>query len=398
MRLEHLSASEFRNLERVEIDFSPRFTILHGHNGAGKTNVLEALYLISTVRSFRSAELGPLVRHGQTQTRVEVTGRISGLGVTSTLCVTLERGTRSTRRAASADGKLVRSGAAFYGRLPAILFTPEDLNVLRGSPGGRRRFLDRVLFARDRAHIGDIQTYEKLLRSRNHVLRDADQARGTRDRDAMLEAYELRLSETGARIWTRRDQLVEELRGAVTEGFAQIHGKAPQADITYSSHVQGFLREQGRTEDAERATADVSARAQVLHRALQDRRGLDLMRGTTSLGPHRDDFEMTLNGQSAAKYASQGQSRALVLAFKIAELQTSRAALGRAPVLLLDDVSSELDPTRTGQLFQALAREVEQCVLTTTSPRFIPLPDELERSYLAVAGGVITTSGATLSG
>ena len=160
MQLLRLQARDFRNLEQVEIEFSPRFTVLHGHNGAGKTNVLEALYLISTVRSFRSAELGPLVRHDMGQARVEVTGRVPGLGVTSSLCVALQRGTRSTRRTAMADGKVIRSGAKFYGRLPAILFTPEDLGVLRGSPGGRRRFLDRVLFARDRAHISDIQTYE----------------------------------------------------------------------------------------------------------------------------------------------------------------------------------------------------------------------------------------------
>ena len=137
------------------------------------------------------------------------------------------------------------------------------------------------------------------------------------------------------------------------------------------------------------AVVDVPSRAAALLGALHERRALDLMRGTTSLGPHRDDFEMTLSGQSAAKYASQGQSRALVLAFKIAELKTSRAVLGRAPILLLDDVSSELDPRRTEQLFQALAGEVEQCVLTTTSPRYIPLPDELDRTYLAVADGTV---------
>lgn len=389
MQLTHLSASDFRNLARVEIDFGPRFTILHGRNGAGKTNVLEALYLISTVRSFRSSELGPLVRHGQALARVEVTGRIPGLGVRSTLSVKLNRSARSTRRTAMADGKVVRSGAAFYGRLPAILFTPEDLGVLRGSPGGRRRFLDRVLFARDRAHITDVQTYEKVLRSRNHVLRGADGQRSARDRDAMLSAYEIRLSESGARIWTRRVELLKSMRDAFSSVFQQIHGDQPRADINYVSHVTGFLQQRPDAGEA-LALVDVPSRAAALLGALHERRALDLMRGTTSLGPHRDDFEMTLNGQSAAKYASQGQSRALVLAFKIAELKTSRAALGRAPILLLDDVSSELDPRRTEQLFQALAGEVEQCVLTTTSPRYIPLPDSLDRTYLAVSDGAVT--------
>src|SRR5690606_29301156 len=171
--------------------------VLFGANGAGKTNILEALYLVATLRSFRSTDLGPLVRHDASEARVEVAGHDHLLGVKTRLAVHLTRTARQTRRTALADGKTVRSGPDFYGRLRAILFTPEDLGVLRGSPTGRRQFLDRALFARDRAHIADIADYDKLLRSRNRVLRGDDAGINQGQQDGLLDAYDAGLAATG---------------------------------------------------------------------------------------------------------------------------------------------------------------------------------------------------------
>ena len=346
--------------------------MLHGHNGAGKTNVLEALYLVGTLRSFRSADLGPLVRHGQPEARVEVRGLDPRVGITSKLVVQLTRTERATRRLAQADGKTVRSGLDFYGRLRAILFTPEDLGVLRGSPTGRRQFIDRVLFARERTHISDTQDYEKLLRSRNRVLRDEEGS--PRTRDDLLASYEVGLAEVGGRIWTRRERMLTDLHARFAAAFAGIHGAALPATMAYVSKV-GAL--------AGRAAQD------VLAQALRERRRNDIARGTTTVGPHRDDFDMQLGEQSASTYASQGQARALILAFKIAELQAARALTGEAPLLLLDDVSSELDPERSAQLFAALVREAGQCVLTTTAPHFIGLEAGEDCRYIEVKAGRI---------
>lgn len=352
--------------------------MLHGHNGAGKTNVLEALYLVGTLRSFRSADLGPLVRHGQSEARVEVSGIDPRVGITSRLVVQLSRGERQTRRLAQADGKTVRSGLDFYGRLRAILFTPEDLGVLRGSPNGRRQFLDRVLFARERTHISDIQDYEKLLRSRNRVLREEEGS--VRTRDDLLATYEVGLAEVGGRVWTRREALLSELHKRFTDAFTGIHGRSLAASVQYVSKV-GALGERTAQE--------------VLAGELRERRRHDIMRGTTTVGPHRDDFDMQLGDQSASTYASQGQARALILAFKIAELQAARELTGEAPLLLLDDVSSELDPERSAQLFAALVREAGQCVLTTTAPHFIGLPAGDDCRYIEVHGGRIEASAVS---
>lgn len=380
MLLHHLSLREFRNFAAADLDFGERFTVLHGPNGVGKTNVLEALYLVATLRSFRSPDLGPLIRHGASEARVEVSGQDLSLGLGTRLAVHLTRTARQTRRLALADGKTVRSGPDFYGRLRAILFTPEDLAVLRGSPTGRRQFLDRALFARDRAHLADIADYEKLLRSRNRVLRGEDAGIPKAQQDALLDAYDAGLAASGARIWLRRERLLTDLRAAFAETFAQIHGRHLEVSLTYASKL------------GVPAGDDPQA---VLLDALRAARRHDLVRGTTTVGPHRDDFEVRLDGQGAADFASQGQARALILAFKIAELQDARARSGEAPILLLDDVSSELDPQRSAQLFAALLREAGQCVLTTTAPHFIGLPAGGDCRYIEVERGRLKTAGAS---
>ncbi len=387
MLLSALSLRDYRNLAEAELSLGPGFTVLYGHNGAGKTNILEAMYLVSTLRSFRTSDLGVLVRHDAPAALVELQGHDPALGVSSTLEVRLERRGTSTRRVASADGKVVRSGAQFYGRVRAVLFTPEDLGVLRGSPTGRRQFMDRVLFARDRSHIADVQAYDKLLRSRNRVLRQGPEGPPPAERRQLLETYEAGLASTGARLWTRRVDLLADLQQRFSSAFTAIHGQVgerpegddPTATLTASLHYACKL---GQVPPQQREAA--------LSAGLLERRPLDERRGGTSVGPHRDDLHVLLDGQLAGNFASQGQSRALVLAFKLAEVQSARDSNQPPPLLLLDDVSSELDPRRTALLFRALGQQAGQCILTTTSPRFIDLPAQAKARRFKVDRGSVT--------
>jgi len=370
MRLRRLTLAGFRNFPGpVVVEFGPRFTVLWGHNGAGKTNILEGLYLVSTLRSFRTADLKAMLQRGCDHARVEVEGFDEELGIGTQLEVRIDRTARSTRRSARLDGKLIRSPTEFYGRVQAVLFTPEDLGILRGSPSGRRQFLDRVVFARDRAHIGDVQRYDKLLRSRNRVLKAEDQDQNPSERRRLLDTYDHGLADVGARIWGRRVELITELREPFARAFTQIHG---DEELRSGSFVSG-LRYRSRLTDDDSGVIDGAARRAALAEGLGAARGRDEAARRTTIGPHLDDLDVTLDGASAGEFASQGQARALVLAFKIAELRAARERGGRAPLLLLDDVSSELDPLRSARLFEALAAEVGQCVLTTTAAHHIEL-------------------------
>lgn len=373
MEVRRVRLRDYRNLPEATLELGDRFTVLFGHNGAGKTNVLEAVYLVGTLRSFRTSDTGSLVRRGQPGARVELEGQDLALDLPTQLSVRLERRGKSVRRTAEADGKVIRSAAQFYGRVRAIVFTPDDLNVLRGSPSSRRQALDRVVFARDRAHISDVQAYEKLVRSRNRVLR-GEVVDSAGSPEPLLDTYEGGIAEVGARIWTRRADAVSELSPRFQGNFDRVHGGEAAATVRYAAKLEDI-------EPQDRET--------TLRDRLRARRGDDRIRGVTTVGPHRDDLAFTLFGEDAGEYASQGQARALMLAFKLAELQTARDATEDPPLLLLDDVSSELDPTRTAQLFEVLSTEVRQCILTTTAAHHIALPEGSERRYYRVDSGTL---------
>lgn len=386
MQLRRLTLRDYRNIEGAQLELGAGFTVLWGHNGAGKTNVLEAVYLVSTLRSFRTSDTSSLVRWDAPGASIELEGYDASLGVSSNLTVRLERRGNGARRTAIADGKTVRAASQFYGRVKAVLFTPEDLAVLRGSPSGRRQFMDRVLFARDRGHITDVQAYEKLLRSRNQVLKDPAPLRSKGD---LLASYEAGLADVGARIWTRRDEMLADLGEPFADRFAGIHGargsapgggdKAARATLTYQSKLESKIER----------TLPAGERAGVILSELEARRPEDERRGSTTIGPHRDDLLVELDGQPAGEFASQGQARALVLAFKLAELQSTTALTGTAPVLLLDDVSSELDPARSAMLLETLVSAAGQCILTTTAPHFVALPGGVEARLVRVDRGVL---------
>ncbi len=370
-RVQRLELVDYRNLAHAQIEFDPGFTVLAGPNGAGKTNILEALVLLSTLRSFRTNDLAPLVRVGAQGARVTLWHHDPRAELTGTLSVRLERRGTGVRREARADGKLVRRSAAFLGRLPVVLFTSEDLVVIRGGPAARRKLLDRVAFGREPAHLSDVLAYDRAMRARNRILRDVAMAGVEPDaHNDLLAGYEAQLAEIGARIWTRRARAIEALAPLFRAGMEHI---APGLDarVLYDARLEARV-----------GPVAAGERAHALADGLRTRRRDDLQRGQTTTGPHRDDVVFLLGERPAATFASQGQTRALVLAFKLAELRLAHIDHGAMPLLLLDDVSSELDEARTEALFATLTREAGQCLLTTTDPGLLQLgPTASVRTY-----------------
>jgi DNA replication and repair protein RecF len=371
LKIVALQTIAFRNLTSVVIEAHPRFNVIAGDNAQGKTNLLEAIYLVGTLRSFRAARTEELVGFGASETQVRA--RVEKAGTVRLLEVRVTPGHKTAR----IDGKGTRA-PDYFGGMNVVLFQPDDLRLPRGSPLGRRRFLDRAIFSERPAYLGEAQTYERVLRSRNALLRGPSPIR-----PELIEVYDEQLAKAAAPIVLSRRAMTAALAPRAAEAFSRLTRAGKPLRLEY----RPALIERG-------AAADQIGSAREIEEAMRQQlvadHRRDQARGATSAGPHTDDLELVLDDREAQKYASQGQLRALVLSLKIAEIEHLTERLGDAPILLLDDVSSELDATRNAQLFEYLDAHLGQVFITTTDPAHVRLGnDGVGRRDFWVQGGTI---------
>jgi DNA replication and repair protein RecF len=365
--LQQVWTRSFRNLLDPRVELSPRTTVLFGQNGQGKTNFLEACYLLCTLRPLRAQKLAELVRLGtHEQARVTGTFELSG-GVRE---VEVEVGGQG--RVARVDQKRIADPDELFGGLATVAFTPDDLAVVKQGPEGRRKLLDRAVQNRHPAHLADARDYLKALRSRNQLLRQHAEP-------ALLESFDEPLSRLGARLRARREAVLAEMRPHAAKAFAEV--ARGEADLRLDYLAAG--------RDSDDLGEPSESLQERLLAALRRRVHRDGERGYTSIGPHADDLGLFLGDRSARLYASQGQARAIVLAFKIGEIENLRRAQGRSPLLLLDDVSSELDPQRNAYLMAYLAALRGQVLLTTTDPKILAAGLDAEAVFRSVSRGAI---------
>ncbi len=365
LKLVSLHLRDFRNLSEVDLVPSPRATILVGENGHGKTNLIESIYLLATLKPLRAGRLAELVRFGAERTAVS--GGFDGPGGIRQVGVQISR----EGRTAFLDGKPVNRLDAYFEGLAAVCFSPDDLLLLKGGPEGRRRFLDRAAFNRWPAVLGEARDFVRALRARNAALRQAA--------PAVEASFRVPLVHAAARLLVRRREIVLELAPRLRAAFSEISGpEGPEALLAYRPAA-------GMRVDL--AEAEIAARLAAL---LEHRLPRDREKGYTSAGPHMDDLTLALDGRDARPYASQGQQRALVLALKIAEIENLRSALGRPPLLLLDDVSSELDPVKNRYLLGYLAALPGQAFLTTTDKRLLEPAAGPETAFFRVENGALS--------
>ncbi len=375
MLLLEVKARDFRNLVEQSVTLARHTTVLFGANGQGKTNFLEACYLLCSLRPLRAHKLAELVRIGSERSAL-VAGKFDLPSGVREVDVEIGREGRNAR----VDGKAVRDPDELFGGLATVAFTPDDLAVVKGGPEGRRRLLDRAVQNRYPAHLADARDYQRALRSRNELLRQGADP-------ALLASFDEPLARLGARLRTRREEILEEVRPGAQSAFAEIARGEPPLVVTYLAA--------GRDSD-DLAGGGTSLETRLLE-ALRRRLQRDRERGYTSVGPHADDLGLSLGERAARLYASQGQSRAVVLAFKIGEIENLRRAQGRAPLLLLDDVSSELDPERNAWLMQYLAALEGQVILTTTDLKLVAKSAVKEALFQRVAGGRIAPENPLFS-
>lgn len=364
MRLLALRLRDFRNIEAADLEPGPRATVIVGPNGQGKTNLLEAVYLLATLKPLRTARLAELPRFGTKACRVE--GAFELGSARRVVGVHVEDGVRQ----ALVDGKKVRELEDYFGGVAVVAFTPDDLAVIKGGPDVRRRFLDRAVFNRFPAFLGESRTYARALKSRNRLLKEDTPPE-------VVEAFDEPLARAGARIVVRRRRVLAELLPRFEEVLARLSHGQLEGKLKYAPPV---------VEGAEDEAA-VAARllAELARRLPRDRE-----RGFTSVGPHADQLGIQLQGRPARTYASQGQQRAAVLSLKIAEIENLREMLGFQPLLLLDDVSSELDRARNAQLMEYLASLDGQVLISTTDVSLVAAAAGADARFFAVREGTFT--------
>jgi DNA replication and repair protein RecF len=371
MQLRALTLSGVRNLAPLLLTPAQRFNVFHGDNGQGKTNLLESIYVAGTLRSFRTQRMAELIGFGGQEARISA--RVERGGLERLFEVVLRERSRVVRL----DGKAVRPISRYFGEFNVVLFAPEDLQVPRSSPKDRRRFLDRAVFHRNPGYLDAARDYEKVLKNRNALLRDASTRPGAGPRlSTMLDVFDDQLAAHGARVIAARRAFLGEIEGRFAEAFAAITRTGYRAGLRYDSA------------ETLAAGTDVPPLSESLRALIGASRRRDLARGSSSVGPHRDDLVWLFHGRPAAAYASQGQLRALVLAWKTAEMDLLQQSYGEPPILLLDDVSSELDPDRNAYLFEFLRSRQGQCFITTTHPKHVLLA--ADRADYEVAGGNVT--------
>jgi DNA replication and repair protein RecF len=337
VQIDAFGLEDFRNIERLDIEPGPRFNVVSGRNGSGKTNLVEAIYLIGALRSFRTTASRDLVRYGAASAHVSAVfgGAAAGLRCE----VMLGEDGRRVR----VDGKAPRGDGGHFRALPMVLFHPGHMELVQGGPDARRRFIDRALYQADRIYPAEHRAYLRALASRNKLLK------GAAPDPRSLEAFEAQLVAHGTRIISARERFIAALAPLFAEALEEVSHEAG-GGIAYAPNARD-----------ERA---LSAR-------LEANRAEDLARGFTTAGPHADDLEFEVKGRSARRFASQGQQRTAVLAVKIAETRALAAATGRTPLMLLDDVSSELDDARNASLLGFLDGVGGQVFITTTHPKHV---------------------------
>ena len=371
MLLEVLRLRDFRNLRSVDIEPHHRFNVFTGANGQGKTNLLEAIYLLSAVKSFRSQATNDNLIHfdgdsAHLEARIERGGHRRR--------VAIEISPRGKR--VELNGQPVRKISDFFGTLNVVVFGPSDIRILKGSPSRRRDFIDRAIFNGHPAYGTESKHYDDVLKNRNALLREDNLNKD------LLGVYDDQFVEWGSRILRRRLEFIEHFRPILCETFYSIFSPDYDADIAYdATWLPGPI-------DVEQAQSSETYLESLLTESLRRTAGEERERGYTVVGPHRDDLTTTLNGRDVRAFASQGQTRAFVLAMKIAEIAHMERRYHFAPILLLDDVSSELDRERNEYLFSFLRSRPEGQVFITTTHRDHILLDEALRSFTVDAGHI----------
>ena len=354
MQITELTLRSYRSYETLHLAFDPGVQIFLGANAQGKTNIIEALYYAAFGRSHRTSSDAELIRVGADGAHIALSFRRHD--VPGALSFTFARG---ARRRIEYAGESLRQ-RDLVGILPMVLFSPEDLFLVKGAPALRRRYLDAELSQASPAYYGELLRYTRILKQRNAVLKDIRERLAAPDD---LLPWDAQLAKSAAYIVTRRTSAVAQL-GALSARVQSVLAAGEELTLVYD--IAGAAPESG-------AKDDMTERLYLWYnKMLREGRARDIARAATGVGPHLDDLVLRVGGMNLRSFGSQGQQRTGALALKLAELFYLQENVGEAPILLLDDVMSELDADRRRALLDFIRHENIQTFITATDAAYFP--------------------------
>ncbi len=373
MHLNQLVLRNFRNYVDCEIDFPGRVNLITGGNAQGKTSLLEAIYFLSTAKSHRAYPNDELVRHNESWFYLKgIIASNSDNDGAAPIEMTLEVSNQlQGQRRFKLNGDVQPRLSQWMGQFKVVFFSPESLALVKGAPSDRRRFIDLLICQINAAYLKQLQDYQLVLKQRNELLK---QIRGKQASPEQLEAWDGLLVDHGLFIIQTRSRVLKQLQVYAEEKHAELTGDHERLELEYQpspSLGESLISDQ---QSSLEESCNRSEALMQFGRALDASRRVDILHGTTSVGPHRDNFSLVLETQKqgltlredAKPYASQGQQRTIALTLKLSELEVIRHTTGKTPIVLLDDVISELDDRRRAFLLDLLRRLNAQTFITST--------------------------------
>ena len=357
MYIESLELKNFRNYEELSIVLDPGTNILYGDNAQGKTNVLEAVYLCGTTKSHRGSKDKEMIRFEQDESHIRM--MVKKDGVSHKIDMHLKK---NKAKGIAIDGIPIRKAAELFGIVNLVAFSPEDLNIIKNGPSERRRFMDLELCQLNKVYLQELTSYNKVLNQRNKLLKDIGFQPGLTE---TLDVWDMQLVSYGKKIISLRRQFMEELGEIIRQIHSNLTGKKEEIRLLYEPDVE----------------------EKVFEEKLQSAREKDLCFRVTSVGPHRDDFCVQTNGIDIRKYGSQGQQRTAALSLKMSEIYLVEKVTKDHPVLLLDDVLSELDSSRQNYLLQSI-HNIQTVITCTGLDELIENNFSIDRVFRVTEGKI----------
>ncbi|MEK9675644.1 MAG: DNA replication/repair protein RecF [Chloroflexota bacterium] len=387
--LSRLSLTGFRNHTETALDLRPGLTLFYGQNGHGKSNLLEAVYMLAIAKSPISSNELELVNLGLSDSgghmQILGVGREDDSTVQAQIDVDVtgvaETGASKGFRKGLRVNGIKRSAIDFVGNINIVFFEADDLEIIHGSPGNRRRYLDILISQSDPTYLKSLSRYSQVVSQRNQLLRRVRE--GVSEEDE-LTFWDERLAYEGSRVIDARRRSVDGLN----DHAVPAHSELTDGDELSLKYKPRISVSSDHAPDVTEMNADMIEREMA--KSLPALRRREIAQGITVIGPHRDDLDVFLNGNPAQSYASRGQSRTIALSLKLAEAVFVREVTGRSPVLALDDILSELDPRRRELVLESATKH-QQVLLTATEPGIVPDAYVKEAVVFKVTDGVVTS-------